>query len=431
METPLETVSTAFQTETVRRWRSRLVPFLFVIYVVAFVDRTNISIAALTMNRELAIASHQFGLLSGIFFAGYFLFEIPSNYLLHRIGARVWIARILLSWGLIASLTAFVQDVNQLYVMRFLLGIAEAGYFPGIILYLTYWCRQRELAQTTALLIAGAPIANVVGAPIGGVLLDHVHWWGISSWRWLLVLEGLPAILFGFVTYFVLPNRPADAGFLTEDQRNWLTTEVQHEEQHKLDLRSYSVLQTLTNSHVWYLTLIYFGGMIGGYVFNFWGPQVIAAVMPGSTKVTIGLMVMLANLIGLAVMIVVSRNSDRTMERRLHAALSLMLAGFALLLMRTPHSAFTTVALLSLVACGYFGFVTPFWALPNQFLAGSSAAIGIALINSVGNLGGFLGPYAVGAISRTTGNLQLGLAVCGIPVLLAGFLLFFLREPGH
>src|SRR6516164_8183397 len=326
-------VAAAFEESTVRKWQVRLVPFLLVIYVVAFVDRTNIGIAALTMNRELAIASHQFGLLSGIFFVGYFLFEIPSNYLLHRIGARVWIARILLSWGILAALTGFVQSVPQLYAMRFLLGIAEAGYFPGIILYLTYWCRQRELAQTTALLIAGAPVANIVGAPIGGFILDHTHWWGISSWRWLLVLEGIPAILFGFVTYFVLPDRPADARFLNEKERNWLTAEVQREEEHKLNLRRYSVLETLTNTRVWYLTLIYFGGMIGGYIFNFWSPQLMALAAPGYSKAGIGVCLMVVNLVGLTAMILVSRNSDRNMERRLHTAIPLMAIGIGLLLL--------------------------------------------------------------------------------------------------
>jgi len=431
MEPTTATATTAFATSTVRKWRIRLVPFLFAIYVVAFIDRTNIGIAALTMNRELAIASHQFGLLSGIFFAGYFLFEIPSNYLLHRIGARIWIARILLSWGLVAVLTGLVQNVPQLYLMRFLLGIAEAGYFPGIILYLTYWCRQREFAQTIAWLIAGAPIANIVGAPVGGFILDYVHWWGVSSWRWLLVLEGLPALLFGVATYLVLPNRPAEARFLNPDERDWLTAQVRLEEQHKLELGRHSALQTLTNARVWYLTLIYFGGMIAGYVLNFWGPQVVAASAPQYSKVTIGLLVMVINLVGLTVMILVSRSSDRTMERRLHAAIPLFAAGIALLLTRKPHDPFLTVSLLSLTACGYYSFLNPFWALPNQFLTGYSAAIGIALVNSVGNLGGLAGPYTVGAISHATGSLHLGLAVCAIPALLSGFLVAFIRNPRY
>jgi ACS family tartrate transporter-like MFS transporter len=428
MESTLATAPTAFEQKTVRKWQSRLLPFLFAIYVVAFIDRTNISIAALTMNRELAIASHQFGLLSGIFFVGYFLFEIPSNYLLHRIGARVWIARILLSWGVVATLTGFVQNVQQLYFMRFLLGVTEAGYLPGILLYLTYWCRRRELAQTTALLLAGAPIANSIGAPIGAYILDHVHWWGMSSWRWVLVLEGLPAILFGFITYFVLPNRPADAAFLDKEERNWLTREVGREEQHKLELRRYSVRETVTNARVWYLTVIYFGGMVGGYVFNFWGPQVLASAATGASKVTIGLFLMLVNLVALTAMFLVSRSSDRKMERRLHAAVPLIALSIALLLMSSPHNLVITIAVLTLMACGYYCFLNPFWALPNEFLAGASAAIGIALINSVGNLGGLAGPYAVGAISHATGNLYIGLAVCAIPVLLSGILVLLLRE---
>lgn len=429
MESTFANNTTAFETNTVRKWQIRLVPFLFTIYVIAFVDRTNISIAALTMNRDLAIASHQFGLLSGIFFAGYFLFEIPSNYMLQRIGARVWIARILLSWGLVASLTGFVQNVHQLYFMRFLLGVAEAGYFPGIVLYLTYWCRQRELARTIALLVAGAPIANIIGGPVGGFILDHMHLWGFSSWRWLLVLEGVPAILFGVVTYFVLPNRPADAWFLSADEREWLTKQAGREEQKKLDIRRYSVLETLTDGRVLYLTLIYFGVMISVYVLNFWGPQVMAAAAPEYSKVSIGLFIMLVNLAGLTAMMLVSRSSDRHAERRYHAAVPALIAGTALLLMRTPHSPFMTVILLALIACGFYSFVNPFWVLPNEFLSGYSAAVGIALINSMGNLGGLAGPYAVGAIAHATGSLNLGLAVCSIPVFLSAVLLFFMRMP--
>src|SRR5215472_7372370 len=219
----------SFAIATVRKIRLRLISFLFTIFVIAFVDRINIGFAALTMNRDLAIASQQFGFLSGIFFFGYFLFEVPSNYLLHKIGARVWIARILLTWGLIATLTGFVQNVHQLYVMRFLLGVAEAGYFPGIVLYLTYWFRQRDMAQTVALFMTGLPVTSIVGAPISGIILDHVHWLGLSSWRWLLVLEGLPAVLFGFLTYLLLPNSPMHARFLDSAEKNWLLTELKTE----------------------------------------------------------------------------------------------------------------------------------------------------------------------------------------------------------
>src|ERR1700682_5375210 len=196
----------------------RIIPFVLLLYVISFLDRINIGFAALTMNKELAISSKQFGLVAGIFFFGYFLFEIPSNLMLPQVGERLWIARILITWGILAMLTGLVHSVHQLYAARFLLGLAEAGYFPGIVLYLTYWFRQREQAQAVALFLTGLPATSIIGAPISGLVLDHVHWLGVSSWRWLLILEGLPAILCGLLTYFLLPNRPAEAEFLTPEE---------------------------------------------------------------------------------------------------------------------------------------------------------------------------------------------------------------------
>src|ERR1700719_1157054 len=223
----------AIGTNTIQKLRLRILPYLFLLYVISYLDRINIGFAALTMNKELAITSQQFGLLVGIFFFGYFLFEIPSNLMLHKVGARVWIARILISWGIVAMLTGFVRNAPQLYVARFLLGLAEAGYFPGIVLYLTDWFRQREQAQAIALFLTGLPVASIFGGPVSGLILDHVHWFGVSSWRWLLVLEGIPAVACGVLTYFVLPNRPAEAKFLSEDEKRWITEELNHEEKAK------------------------------------------------------------------------------------------------------------------------------------------------------------------------------------------------------
>ncbi len=207
--------SNAIATATIRKLRIRLLPFLFALYVVAFIDRINLGFAALTMNQELAITSQQFGFAAGIFFWGYFLFEIPSNLILHKIGARVWIARILITWGAVAILTGFVRSANQLYVARFALGLAEAGYFPGIVLYLGYWFRQRDKAQAIALILVGIPLASVLGAPISGVILDHAHWFGLSSWRWLLILEGLPAVTCAYLAKLLLPNGP-DEGYVSQ-----------------------------------------------------------------------------------------------------------------------------------------------------------------------------------------------------------------------
>jgi MFS transporter, ACS family, tartrate transporter len=418
---------------TIRKLRIRILPFVFLLFVIAQLDRNNIGFAALTMNRELAITSQQFGLIFGIFFFGYFIFEIPSNLLLHKIGARVWIARILISWGIAAMLTGFVQTVHQLYVVRFLLGLAEAGYFPGIVLYLTYWFPQREQARAFALLLAANPVMTILASPVSGLILDHVHWLGVSSWRWLLILEGVPAIVFGFLTYFLLPSRPREAKFLTAQEKEWIQAELEREEQQKLGQRRYSALQALVNGRVWYLALIYFGMMVGYYTLQSWSPQLLRSLWSGYSNTSVGLLVMIPSLVGLPAMILVSRSSDRRLERRYHIAIPAVMGAAALVLLGTTRSPFYSTALLCLLAVGVLGCLGPFWALPGEFLTGFSAAAGIALINSVGCLGGFVGPYMIGAIATRTGNLYSGLAIAGVPLLLAATLVLLLprRARGH
>ena len=426
MGSDLASASISIETKTIRKLRLRILPAVFLLFVIALLDRNNIGFAALTMSRELAISSQQFGLLFGIFFFGYFLFEIPSNLFLHKIGARVWIARILISWGIVAMLTGFTHTVHQLYSVRFLLGVAEAGYFPGMALYLTYWFPKRAQAQALALLIAANPVATILGAPISGLILDHVHWLGVSSWRWLLILEGTPAIVGGVLTYLLLPSRPQEAKFLTADEKEWIRAELKREELQKLEQHQYSALQALASGRVWHLALAYFGMMIGNYALQSWAPQLVKSLSGLYSNGIIGLLLAIPSVVGLAAMILVSRSSDRRLERRYHVAIPAIIAGLALALLGATRSPFYSVILLSLLAAGVYSFYGPFWALPSEFLTGFSAAAGIALINSIGNLGGFAGPAMIGAIAMKTGNLYTGLALAGVSLFISATLVLVL-----
>ena len=417
---------TSIERRTIRKIRLRILPFLFVLYVVAFLDRVNIGFAALTMNKALAITSQQFGLLAGIFFIGYFFFEIPSNILLHKLGARVWIARILVSWGLVSACNGLAQNAVHLYVVRFLLGIAEAGFFPGMILYLTYWFRQREQAQAVALFMAALPVSNVIGAPISGLILDHAHWFGVASWRWLLVVEALPAIVLGVATWLLLPNRPEDARFLERQEKDWLHAELARESAKQEPM---SATRALMSGRVWHLTFVYFTLVVGLYVMSFWLPQVVKGLSAHYSNTTVGVLVVIPHAIGLVVMTLVSRHSDRTGERRWHAALSALAAAVAMFTVDAVSSPILSIVLLTLMASGIYSFFGPFWALPNRFLTGFAAASGIALINSVGNLGGFVGPYMIGSITTWTGSGYWGLVFAGASLVVCAVLVVCLRRP--
>ncbi len=417
-----------FEAKTIHKLRMRIIPFVFVLYIISFLDRINIGFAALTMNKELAISSKQFGLVAGIFFFGYFLFEIPSNLLLHKLGARIWIARILITWGILATLTGLVNSVQQLYAVRFLLGLAEAGYFPGIALYLTYWFRQRDQAQAIALFLAGIPVTSILGAPVSGFILVHAHWLSVSSWRWLLILEGIPAVVGGVFTYFLLPSRPAEAKFLSQDEKDWITADLAREEQEKLASHKISAVQALLNKRVWHLGFIGFTLNTGMYSMNFWMPQLVKSLTSGISNSLIGLLVMIPHLVGLPVMVMVSRSSDRKRERRFHAAIPAIAAGIALASLGATHSIFPTILLLSIAALGIYSVYGPFYSLPGDFLTGFAAASGIALVSSLANLGGFAGPYATGWISQKTGSLYGGLAVAGVSLFASATLMLLLPK---
>jgi D-galactonate transporter len=392
----------------------RIVPFLILCYFVAYLDRVNIGFAQLQMKGDLGFSDAVYGLGAGVFFLGYFLFEVPSNLVLHRVGARVWIARIMITWGLISALTLFVTTPTQFYAMRFLLGLAEAGFFPGIILYLTYWYPAARRSQMTAWFMSAVPLSGLVGGPVSGWILHHFHGQhGWAGWQWLFLLEGLPAVLLGLATLAYLDNGIEQARWLDPQQKALLRRALDDESQRK---PAQSALQGLTNPRVWLMALIYFSVVIGLYGLSFWLPLLIKTT--GVTDpLTIGWLVAIPYAVSAVAMIVVGRSSDRRRERRWHVAIP-ALAGAVGLLLSTLWSHDTTLALaaLTLATVGIMVVLPLFWALPNAFLGGTAAAAGIALINALGNLAGFFGPSIVGWIKHVTGSANGDIAV------LAGFM---------
>jgi len=323
-----------------------------------------------------------------------------------------------------------VRTATHLYLLRFLLGVAEAGFVPGMYLYLTYWFPLRQLAHAIALFNSAAPIASVVGAPISGVILDHIHWFGLSSWRWLLILEGIPAIVAGIVTYFLLPSRPTEARFLTSEERNYLVADLSLQEQGKVAQHRITVGQALAHTRVWHLTAAYFTAAIGFNTINFWMPQLLKTFSSQYSNTTVGILVTIPYVAAAIAMIAVSRSSDRTLERRYHAATPLMIAATSMLLLSafTASSIFFSIMLWCFAAAGAYCLFAPFWSMANEFLSGFSAAAGIAFINSVGNIGGFVGPYAMGAINKRTGSFRGGLVFAGVSMFISAILIIMLRK---
>lgn len=412
-----------------RKVRNHIIPWIIILYIVAFLDRTNTSYAALTMNKALAISSAAFGLVSGIFFIGYFLFEVPSNMILHRVGARVWIARILVTWGIVAMLTAAVENVTHLYILRFLLGVAEAGFFPGMILYITYWFRTQDQAKAVGLFMTALALSNIIGAPVSGVILDHVHWLGWGSWRWLYILEGLPAVICGVLTLFLLPDRPSSAKWLTQEEKDWLNAELEKEREAKLKREKLTIGQVFTNGRVWLFAAVYFCLTTGFYGINFWLPQIVKALSAQFSNTTVGLLSMIPYIAGAIGMIANGRHSDQTLERRWHTAIPPLIGAVTLVLMGLATGSPTgSIILLTIGVFGIYSFYGPFWALPNLFLTEATAAVGIAIVNSVGNLGGFVGPYILGYVKQVTGSTQTGLYVMAAFLVVCTLLVLSLRK---
>ena len=406
----------SFEEATYRKVAWRLIPLLLLCYVVAYLDRVNVGFAKLQMIDELKFSETVYGLGAGIFFIGYFLCEVPSNIILHKVGARVWIGRIMITWGLLSAAMMYVTSPEMFYVMRFLLGIAEAGFFPGIILYLTYWYPAHRRGRMTAMFMTGIALSGVIGGPLSGAIMKHAHGIsGLSGWQWMFVLEGLPSVVMGVVVILALKDRIVDAQWLTEEEKTLLADNIAAEAATKED---HNILHVMGSGRVWLCAGIYFSYVMGLYGVSFWMPTIIKG-MGYSDPLDVGLISAIPYGVSVVVMLLVAGSADRSGERRWHVAIPGLLGAVGLTLSvvfaKDPTLA---IAALTLGLSGIMATLPLFWSLPTAFLGGAGAAAGIALINSLGNLSGFASPYAVGWLKDATGSTDAGvyMLACGMVV---------------
>jgi MFS transporter, ACS family, tartrate transporter len=413
--------TSTIERATIRRVSRRLLPLLMVSYFAAYLDRVNVGFAALTMNKSLGFSAEVFGIGSGIFFLGYLLFEIPSNLIMSKVGARRWIARILLTWGVISGLTAFVTGAWSFLGIRFLLGLAEAGFYPGIILYLTWWFPSVYRSRIIGIFMTAIPVSIVTGSLVSSQILRLGHWGGLDGWQWLFILEAVPAIVLGFVVMFYLTDRPEQAQWLQPEQRAWLAGRLATERAQREAVRCYNLGETLCNARVWLLTLVYFGQTVTGYGLVIFLPQIVRRFGVGIGMN--GLISALPFAAAAVAMVLWGMHSDRTGERPLHTAAACFLnfAGLAVcVFLKDPTLMMIAIILAQM---GQSAIAPPFWALPTAMLSGTAAAGGIAMINAVGNLGGFLGPYLMGSIRDATGSFSIGLLAIATGALCSGIVL--------
>jgi ACS family tartrate transporter-like MFS transporter len=400
-------VEPSLDTRVTRKVAYRIVPFVMALYFIAFVDRVNIGFAALTMNRDLGLSPDVFGLGAGIFFLGYFLLEVPSNLALHKFGARIWIARVMITWGLMSGAMVFVKGATSFYVLRFFLGAAEAGFFPGIILYLGFWFPARQRAAMTALFMAAAPLSTVLGSPVSGAILGLHGLLGLAGWQWLFLLEAAPAVVFGVVTLFYLTDRPENATWLDDVERGWLVETMAAEQAAKAPSASHGVWRGLADARVLALGLVYFGTSAGLYTLGIWAPGLIHQF--GLSAFRIGFVNAVPGIFAIVAMVLWARDSDTTGERTWHVVGACLMASAGLVLAGYATSVVSIVVALTLVNVGISAAKPPLWSMPALFLAGPAAAAGIATINSIGNLGGFAGPAMIGFIKQESGGYRGGL----------------------
>jgi ACS family tartrate transporter-like MFS transporter len=402
-----------FRRRTILKVSWRLLPLVVVAYLVAYIDRTNVAFAALTMNKDLGISAYMYGLGAGIFFLGYALFEVPSNIVLEKVGARLWIARIMITWGIISGLMAAATGPISFLILRFLLGVAEAGFFPGMILYFTYWYPAQYRGRVISTLFIAVPLGNALASVVSGAIMEMEGVWGLHGWQWVFIIEALPAVLLAFVVLMLMTDRPAVAKWLNSDEKEWLESELKAERAKIETAGRLSLLRALTDRRVLILAMIYFTSVIAGYGITFFLPQIVKGL--GHSNFVTGLLTAIPYVIGVIGLICWGHSSDRHKERRWHLIVASTVAAIGL-----AGTAFFTgsawaLVTMSIAAVGLYGSRPCFWPMPSLFLTGAAAAGGIALINSIGNLGGYVGPFVVGWIKDSTKSFEMGvyfLAAC-------------------
>ena len=429
-------VNNDLEADTLRRVTRRLVPLLMALYFVNYLDRTNLGIAKAEISADLQLSATLFGLASGIFFIGYVLVEVPSNLALVRFGARRWLARIAVSWGIVAVAIAFAPNAGTLLALRFLLGVAEAGLFPGVVFYLSQWFPAAYRARVVGLFMLAIPIASAIGTPLAAWLIQTGHGtFGLEGWRFMMICVGLPAVILGVVCWFYLTDRPADAHWLPEAQRRWLVDLLAEEHREVENTYRFPLRRTLTSPRVWALAVVYFGVAYGLYALAFFLPSIISGFkqMFGVqlSLLQVGLITAVPYVFAAVAMFLWSRHADRTREHVWHVAWPLLAGGLAIPVALYLHHPIAVMALVTVAAMGIYSALPVFWALPSRFLAGSAAAGGIGLINSLGNLGGFAAPYATGALADLTGTNRSGMWAVGIVMVFCAALVVALRAtPG-
>ena len=415
------------EASTLKKIGGRVIPFLAVLYFAAFIDRVNVGFAAPGMARDLGFSAYVYGLGAGIFFIGYVLFEVPSNLALHRFGGRRWIARIMITWAIIAAAMAFVRGPTSFYIVRFLLGVAEAGFFPGVVYYLTHWVPAAQRARLIGLFMTAIPISTALGGPISSAVLHLDGALGLAGWQWLFLTETIPSLVLGVLTLIYLPDKPADAAWLTNDEKAWLTGALAAEAAHRRSRHGAESLKMLLDPRVLALGLAYFGVELGLYGVILWVPQIFANA--GVPAAMTGYVTAIPYAIAAVAMVWWCRRSDKARERPLHI-LAASMVGFLGLAASAflAHSLALSVVAITLGAAGTLAILPIFWTLPTSTLRGPAAAGGIALINAIGNVGGFAGPFVIGWIKEATGNFTYGLLVVAGGVLLTGVVTLFI---GH